>query len=121
MNIQLKAHREMFYGNFSRSAESLVIMRPKPHHGNCTSIAVPYRLKKTQQNKGSLLGKTIIHGGSANSMSPWVGKQDSETSGNLNHRVPGISPETYEKLEIVAGFEFSRWSRPITRNILESI
>ncbi len=121
MNIQLKAHREMFSSYFLRPAESMATILYRPHHGNCSSNAIRYRLDRTQQNEGPLSYKSISPAGSSNSMSAGVKNGGYEVSGDMNHQNSGINPASSEKAEIGAGFRFSGWGRQITRNILESI
>ena len=121
MNIQLKAHREMFSSYFLRPAESMATILSRPHHGNCSRNAMGYRLYGTQQNEGSLSYKSTSPAGSSNSMSAGVKNGGYEISGNMNHQNSGINPVSSEKVEIGAGFRFSWWSRQVTSNILESI
>ena len=120
MNIQLKAHREMFSSYFLRPAESMAIILYRPHHGNCSSNAMGYRPYRTQQNEPPSSYKSTSPAGS-NSMSAGVKNGGYEISGNMNHQNSGINPVSSEKVEIGAGFIFSWWSRQVTSNILESI
>ncbi|MCL4331527.1 MAG: hypothetical protein M1304_04580 [Candidatus Thermoplasmatota archaeon] len=120
MNIQLKAHREMFSSYFLRQAESMVTILSRPHHGNCSSNAMGYRPYRTQQNEPPSSYKSTSPAGS-NSMSAGVKNGGYEVSGDMNHQNSGISPASSENAKIGAGFRFSAWSRQITSNILESI
>lgn len=120
MNIQLKAHREMFSSYFLRQAESMATMPSRPHHGNCSSNAMGYKLYRTQQNEAPLSYKSTSPAGS-NSMSAGVKNGGYGVSGDMNHQNSGINPASSEKAKIGAEFRFSAWSRQITSNILESI